>query len=441
MIRSCDWTPAEDAALLAEKAKAGSTHREISARLSARFGRPITVDAIEKRLARLRVRDGDPSRTATPPPAAMRGADIRGLDLDDDITQPRASLPPIDGPEPVAASEPPTERPSEDERERKAEHARFEPLVALVKKASRRGAPLTLEALCDELGLPPREARSLVEDAIEAGYALDVLGGSLEYRPPEPSRHYVPVATRYEPGEERLLGVASDWHVCSKHFEHDAFCRHIDWLLEQGVRDIIAPGDLVAGGYKFLKYEVTHAGIEDQSQKAAELIASRWGSTPRWHTIAGNHCMSFDVGIDATRMIQRHMQERGLSNFHYYGARGGRLLLGDTRIELWHPGGSLSYALTYKAQRHVDATAPEDRPHFLFVGHYHQEIVFRRGGVQVVLCGTFENGDSAFGRMIGGDVALGGWLIRYRMGADGRIAEMTPTFREYPQTKMQWVAA
>lgn len=410
-IRSCDWSKRETDELLRLRAIPGMSHAVIARSLTAFCGRPISIDAVQKKLGRIGQAIATPRPAIPPPPPA---ADR--FEEDEAPTEPHQPVP-------------------------EAGHPEFERLVELAKRATKRGEPLTLERLCDVLRMPPADVRDLVDGAVKAGYSVDVLHGNLEFRKPEPQRQYVTLSHPYEPGEEQLLGVASDWHVCSKHFERDQFCRHIDWLLEQGVRHVIAPGDLVAGGYRFLKHEVTHTGIEDQSATAAELIASHWGNALEWHAIAGNHCESFDVGIDATRMIQRHMQERGLHNFHYHGARGGRIILAGTRIELWHPGGGLAYALTYKTQRHIDATAPDDRPHFLFVGHYHQEILFRRGGVHALLCGTFENGDSSFGRMIGGDVALGGWLLRYRMGSDGRIAELTPTFREYPQTKMQWVGA
>lgn len=450
------WGPEEDK-ILSGCLEGCTTIAQVAAAARRALAFPITDPAVEQRwrtthgeplgasLQRaIRARGastepeaGTPRRTPAeaPPRRAAPIADLDFDDLPDTLpSQREPSLPP-----PAEPARPRVQ--IEDAREEKTEHARFAKLFAVAKRHTSKKLPLTLERLCNELSLTPRDAQALVADAMDAGYSLDILEGGLEYKPPQPSRLYVPITAAFEPGEEQVFGVASDWHCGSKHFERDAFCRHIDYLIAQGCRDIMAPGDLVPGGYRFLRYEVSRTGIEAQSEECAELIASRWGDAVRWHAIAGNHDESFDVGIDAARMVQRHMQERGLSNFYYHGARGARLLLGNTKVELWHPGGSLSYALTYKAQRHVDATAPEERPHVLLVGHYHQAISFRRGGVWVVLCGTFENGDSSFGRMIGGDVALGGWILRYRMGTNGRIAEWSPSFREYPQTKMEWRAA
>lgn len=58
MIRAGDWTPTEDAALL-EWERSGTPDRELARMLSHAFGRPFTVDAIQKRRARLRKRGAD----------------------------------------------------------------------------------------------------------------------------------------------------------------------------------------------------------------------------------------------------------------------------------------------------------------------------------------------------------------------------------------------
>jgi hypothetical protein len=101
-------------------------------------------------------------------------------------------------------------------------------------------------------------------------------------------------------------------------------------------------------------------------------------------------------------------------------------------------GSGNSYAISYKPQKHVDGTPPEDRPDVLLIGHWHRASHLLYGGSHVILAGTFENGDSAFGRAIGGDVALGGWILRYTLGSDGKLARFAPEWCSYPQTKMEW---
>lgn len=320
-----------------------------------------------------------------------------------------------------------------------ASHARFEPLISLARKYAKRGG-LTLEHVCDEMDMSPSKGRDLIEAAKVAGYNLEVHHGTLELRAPEPSRVEVPVADAPDmPGEEIRWGVVSDPHIGSKHHNDYALCKHVEYLQSIGMKHILGPGDWVPGGYRFLKYEVTRTGIEDQCELAKEKLQS-FGRDLVWHSIAGNHDESFDVGIDASRMIARMMNEDGWTNFRHYGARGARLILNGTRVGLHHPGGSLGYAQSYKIQRYIDNTPPAERPEVLFTGHTHQSLYFERGGVHAFLCGTFENGDSSFGRMIGGDVQLGGWVISLVRDPTG-IASIKPEFRKYPQKRMVYVKA
>lgn len=314
----------------------------------------------------------------------------------------------------------------------------FKPLVRLIKAHSQRGG-LTLETLCNGLHLTPKEVKKLLEDAKAAGLELTVHHGEIGFtNAPSPPVH-IPVR-RSKPGAEQIIAVASDWHIASKHHEKQALADHIAYCADQGVVHFFAPGDLVAGDYHFLKYETTCTGIEDQSNAAAEFIVKHLPKHCHLHTIGGNHCSSFKTGINAANYIARLC--KGQANVHYHGGRGGRVLLGNTRIEMHHPGGGLAYALSYKIQKHIDNTDRTQRPHFLFTGHTHQAIHIDRAGTHGFLCGTFENGDSEFGRMIGGDVALGGWLIRYRHDeTDGELAHVNAAFLRYPQTRMVYTRA
>lgn len=316
---------------------------------------------------------------------------------------------------------------------------RFADLVALAKKHRNRGG-LTLEVLCDSLDLSPRAGRDLLADAQAAGFSLEVHDEEVAFKAPEPSQKEQDAGGTVPPlGAWNTVGVISDLHVASKHHEPEALAEHIRYCVEDcGVKDFMVPGDIVAGGgrYHFLRFEVTRTGIEDQCAEALKTFPQYPGV--RYHMIAGNHDESFDVGIDAARQMVRIATEEGRGDLLYYGARGAMLRLGGLRWELWHPGGSLGYSHDYRTKRHVDATAPEDRPDILLVGHFHQAMYFQRGGVHAFLCGTFESGASSFGKMIGGDVALGGWIIRYAVAANGKLGAIVPEFRSYRHSKMTY---
>lgn len=319
------------------------------------------------------------------------------------------------------------------------DHSQFTELVALAKKHGKNGG-LDLEAVCDSFGLTPSEGRALVQKAIDAGYAVDIAHGKLDFRPAHtlPPQEVVADVKHLEMGEEIVVGVVSDPHFASKHHENDALKRHIEWLHGEGVRHIFGPGDWVAGDYRFLKYEITHTGIEDQSEQVANFIRE-YGTDFNWWAIAGNHDESFNVGINAAKMIEQQLLASGHKNFKYLGARAGLLRLHNTRFGMHHPGGGLSYAISYKIQKYVDEQPPHRRAQFLFTGHTHQQLYIRRGGCHSFLCGTFENGDSSFGRMLGGDISVGSWLVRYRLDNKGNVAHVSPEFRSQPSKGMNFI--
>lgn len=323
--------------------------------------------------------------------------------------------------------------------EESGEHDEFVELTKLAKKYAKKGG-LSLEILCDEFGLSPKEGRALAEEASKAGYHVDFAHGKLEFRPPSavPVNEVVVDSHQYDPGDEIVVGVVSDPHFASKHHERASLQHHVDWLYKSGVRHIFGPGDWVAGDYPFLKFEITHTGIEDQAQLVTDFIKS-CPEDLYWHAIAGNHDESFRVGIDAGKMIEQQLRSAGRNNFTYYGARAALIRLFGTRFAMHHPGGGLGYAISYKLQKYVDEQPPHRRAQFLFTGHTHQQLYMRRGGCHSFLCGTFENGDSSFGRMLGGDVSVGSWLIRYRLDKNGQVASVSPEFRTQPARSMEFV--
>lgn len=389
--------------------------------MSRAFGREITRMSIDMAL-RKAGRDTASSYLRVPAYTPARSIAVEEIPVDLDEPDWSDDTDPAIGPTPSEAT-----------------HSDLSRLAQLAKKYAKKGG-LTLEALCDEMRLTPKDGRALTEKAIAAGYHVDIHNGVLDFREPDPIPK-VEKQIELPPmrlGDEMTIGVVSDPHFASKHHEGDAIKRHVEWLYESGVRHILGPGDWVAGGYRFLKYEVTRNGIEEQSELVADFV--QWaGPDITWHAIAGNHCESFDVGINAAKMIEQMLRARGWTNFHYHGTRATRLRFGPTRIAMHHPGGGLAYALSYKIQKYIDAMPLSERPHFLFTGHTHQKLWLERGGVNGFLCGTFENGDSSFGRMLGGEVQVGGWLIRYRHDEHGHVPEVSTTFRKQPHQRMNYI--
>jgi predicted phosphodiesterase len=304
---------------------------------------------------------------------------------------------------------------------------------ALLIKAARTRP--TFETLCDKLGLPPGRARQLVDEALAAGIQLDVAHGMVTLRRPEENKDPRPIqGVQVAPvvGDEQMVGVISDTHLGSHYCRREYLKDFINNAYDQGVREILHPGDILDGDYRHGKFEMSHMGITEQTRDLFETLPQRPGLS--YHSIMGNHDWTFteQSGVDVGEFIKGYFADRGRHDYHHYGARGAYLKLRGAVIHLWHPCGSASYAKSYKLQKKIESYAPGEKPDILLAGHWHFYCVLEERGVHAVACPTFQGGGSAFGKSLAtGQVALGGVVLRWRLTEHGTLREFSATRHSY----------
>jgi len=315
------------------------------------------------------------------------------------------------------------------EEAEKAPHSRFGNLVELVKRLTKRGG-VTLEQLCDELEMSPKAAREYLADAAEVGITIDIAHEKLLFRSPEqgPSTPAVPVVPPGD-GTEHRIGVFSDMHFGSKYCLREqlsAFVLHA--YHDHGIRDFFCPGDIVEGCYRHAMFERSSESLDDQQAEFLDALPSLDGM--RIYFIDGNHDYTFTerTGVEAGKNLVRLARERGRDDITFLGSRGSLIQYGDTRIELWHPKKGAAYALSYQLQNKIRDTAPERLPNILLTGHVHEYVKLLRSNVWAFYCGTFQHGDAPYGRSLGGDVAMGGLIIRWRVDPDGVVRTLSDEF-------------
>lgn len=310
-------------------------------------------------------------------------------------------------------------------------HERFALLVDVTKRATKKGEGLSFEALCDALRLSPSATKALLEDARAEGVSVDVAHERLFFRAPEatPSAPAVPVAPT-SPGTEHRIAVFSDLHFGSKYCLREQFTAFVHLAYDTGVRDFFCPGDVIEGCYRHAQFERTSEGLDDQQTEFLDALPQLDGM--RVFFIDGNHDYTFTdrTGIESGRNLVRLARERGRTDLTFLGSRGALVQYGDTKLELWHPKKGAAYALSYQMQNHIRDTAPHRRPHILLTGHTHQYVKVRQGGVVGWYAGTFQHGDGPYGRSIGGDTAMGGLLIGWRIDSDGRVRSLWDSFED-----------
>jgi hypothetical protein len=307
----------------------------------------------------------------------------------------------------------------------------FDSLMKALKKCS------TLESLCDELDVSPKIARDTVRRAREAGYSVCLEDGCIGKQPRAASDGEMVVKIPDPVAEWSSFAVASDLHIGSKHH----LCANLEDFVERayvsGVRTILVPGDWFDGVYKFSIWEQSHRGFAEQVQEGVATLPKRPGLS--WVGILGNHDETFESGsgIDACESIMGSFRSRGRDDVQIVGSRGSYVRLVSDKIprgvlvELWHPKGCPAYSISYKPQRHVEQYPVGQKPDVCLVGHFHQAGYFTFRGVHCLQAGTFQGGQSSFGKSIGGAPSIGGWICHYGMTEGGTIRSFSPEWIAY----------
>lgn len=305
--------------------------------------------------------------------------------------------------------------------------------VQRLAKAISGANPPTFEALCNTLDLSPKACAALLDKARAAG--IDV---SVEH-------DHVGIVRRYGVQDARVhrlhlpplrggvatVAVISDTHYGSKYCLRDAIKDFVGKAYEQGVRHVFHPGDLLEGMYRHAFGELSHSGLEDQTQDALEHLPRLPGL--HYHAITGNHDETFakSSGVNVGRFIEGVFRKHGRGDLHFYGDRGAYLDVYGALVHLWHPLGGTAYAKSYKLQKQAASYASGFKPHIVLAGHWHTFCHVEEREVQAIACPTFQSGASPFGRALGTTPSIGGLVLRWQMTGERTIRDFNLTRHPY----------
>lgn len=222
-----------------------------------------------------------------------------------------------------------------------------------------------------------------------------------------------------------IFALMGDTQIGSKYTQLSYLHNFYDIVEQRGIKDVYHTGDLTDGlkmrvGHEYELYEVSADEMRDDVIKNYPL---REGV--RTHFITGNHDASIykQVGYDIGQAIAHERPD-----MEYLGRDCAIVkLTPNCTLELRHPWDGTAYALSYKLQKMIEAMESDSKPNILAVGHYHKvEYMFYRN-VHAFQTGCFQS-QTPFTRGKGISVHMGGWIIDIKVGTDGTIKELSPTF-------------
>lgn len=221
------------------------------------------------------------------------------------------------------------------------------------------------------------------------------------------------------------FALMGDTQIGSKYTQMSYLHNFYDIVEQRGIKDVYHTGDLTDGlkmraGHEYELYEVSADEMRDDVIKNYPL---REGI--KTHFITGNHDASIykQVGYDIGQAIAHERPD-----MEYLGRDCAIVkLTPNCTLELRHPWDGTAYALSYKLQKMIEAMESDSKPNILAVGHYHKvEYMFYRN-VHAFQTGCFQS-QTPFTRGKGISVHMGGWIIDIKVGTDGTIKELSPTF-------------
>jgi predicted phosphodiesterase len=264
----------------------------------------------------------------------------------------------------------------------------------------------------------PRRVREAAERLGVAGFRVGEDSGRIVLqRVPPPS---ATVHRALFSGEVIRFGVLGDTHLGSKHERLEELHIAYDRLTAEGIERVFHVGDLVCGLgiYPGQANDIHQHTYEDQ---VAYAVANYPRRKPiRTHLIAGNHDLEGEFGKVGADPVAAACNQR--DDMAYLGAYATTIELEQgTRIYLLHPKGAMGYAADYKIRKIAESFEGGEKPNAMFVGHYHRRGDFEARGIQCVLTGCFESGQSYGARLGLAEPAVGFHLIEATIGEDGSI--------------------
>lgn len=219
----------------------------------------------------------------------------------------------------------------------------------------------------DEKGITTVEDRAIIDELQSRGYVIT------KNRKKRDATYRAELA-RFG-GKAFRFGVISCTHFGSRYQQLTHLNTFYSLIARRRISLVLHAGDLTDGTHKMhrgMEYEQFLHGYAAHRKYAVENYPRRSG-VETW-VVSGNHDLSFqkDVGADIVEDVCNARDD-----MKYLGQWGAYIELPSLddsarlKVYLGHGSGGVAYARSYKLQKIVEQLAPEKKPHFLFMGHWH----------------------------------------------------------------------
>jgi DNA polymerase II small subunit/DNA polymerase delta subunit B len=198
-----------------------------------------------------------------------------------------------------------------------------------------------------------------------------------------------------------------------------------------GISQVLHAGDLVDGQrmYKGQEFELFMHGADAQRDYAINQYPRIKGIESL--IIGGNHDESHWKHA-GTNICEAIAKER--DDIKYLGMYGAYFNIGGITFYLYHGGGGVAYARSYKLQRFIEQLSPQQKPQILAMGHYHcQDFLPMYRNVVAMQLPCFQS-QTPYLKQKGLYPEIGGVILEFVIDETVEpigLASFTPTFVPY----------
>lgn len=298
----------------------------------------------------------------------------------------------------------------------------------LLQAIKRLGDEASLEELANEADVSPRRIQEELERLGGMGFRIseNTSTVTLDRSTATKAEHYKARPELFK-GDLFRFAIVSDVHLGSKAERVDALITAYEVIAREGIQTVYNAGDLVDGLdiYKGQNNEIKFHTYESQVDHAVEVYPMQDGITT--YFIGGNHDLEGEFGRAGADPVQAFSNQR--SDVEYLGRYSAWIELPNgASMHLLHPQGGTSYAISYRAQKHVESYESGQKPSILILGHWHRCGWFPIRNVQTILAGTFQGPTPYSIRMAMGQPGWGFYIVDCYLADDGSIVRFKPEF-------------
>lgn len=320
--------------------------------------------------------------------------------------------------------------------------------LRIIQILSKAKVGLEVADLANQLDISPKRVEDAISRLQMQHYLVEMDHGAAKLGGPSAGGRSIRQSEYLDNSRIIRFGIVSDSHLCSKYARLDLLETMFDIFEQRGIHRVFSCGNDIDGERRFNKNDIHIHGMGNQVRYWAENWPKRTGITTEF--ICGDDHEGWyvqDQGIDIGWVMEMTAREKyGRTDLRYLGYMEHDVIFespegGKTVVRLQHPGGGSAYALSYTPQKIVESLTGGDKPHVLFLGHYHKHGHFFIRNIHTILCGCFQD-QSPFMRKKRLAAHLGGYIIELQQAPDGSVlriqVEFVPFF-DNPTYDDKWV--